>query len=198
MVGADATSLRKLLNALLTVSVATVFKFAGDATIVLWPPSGDSLQEVARRAAQCALEIQRHLHGLKLHDRKKLLEFELSLKIGIGVGRVTISNVGGVDNRMESIATGAPLLQAFRCEAQAEPGEVFVSRETLELIKDFFNTKQSPDDVNAPALLLECRKPLTMRNISSTMQLESLLTSDAAFLGRALALFMFVLRSNVM
>ena len=42
-----------------------IFKFAGDALIVLWPESED-LQAVCRRAAQCALQFQTELHQAKV------------------------------------------------------------------------------------------------------------------------------------
>ena len=43
-----------------------IFKFAGDALIVLWPES-DDLQAVCRRAAQCALQFQTELHEAKVN-----------------------------------------------------------------------------------------------------------------------------------
>ena len=43
-----------------------IFKFAGDALIVLWPES-DDLQAVCRRAAQCAPQFQTELHEAKVN-----------------------------------------------------------------------------------------------------------------------------------
>jgi adenylate cyclase 10 len=101
-----------------------VFKFAGDAVIVLWPEADDSLTVLARRCAQCALEIQRNLHGLSFQDSSGKHQFELSLRIGIGVGDVLIFHIGGVERRMEYLAAGSPLSQAFLCESIALPGTV--------------------------------------------------------------------------
>ena len=42
-----------------------IFKFAGDALIVLWPES-DDLQATCRRAAQCAIQFQAELHQAKV------------------------------------------------------------------------------------------------------------------------------------
>jgi class 3 adenylate cyclase len=102
-----------------------VFKFAGDAVLVLWPPGTDEdLTTLTRRAAQCGLEIQRGLHEATLAPG-----ITLSIKIGVGVGEVAILHVGGVFGRMEYVATGAPLVQAFKAEHQAQPRDVIVSPE---------------------------------------------------------------------
>ena len=50
------------MNRIISKSGGDVFKFAGDAMIVLWPPADEGdvfgLEENARRAVQCAAEIQ--------------------------------------------------------------------------------------------------------------------------------------------
>jgi hypothetical protein len=43
-----------------------VFKFAGDAILVVWPPSDEDMATLTRRAAQCALEISDLLQGESL------------------------------------------------------------------------------------------------------------------------------------
>lgn len=44
-----------------------VFKFAGDAMIIFWPENqDDSFENLIRRAMQCALSIQDHLHKAEL------------------------------------------------------------------------------------------------------------------------------------
>ena len=48
----------------------------------------------------------------------------LNVKIGVGFGKATILHVGGVFNRIESLAMGAPLMQAFQCEGHSGPGIV--------------------------------------------------------------------------
>jgi adenylate cyclase 10 len=97
-----------------------VFKFAGDALLVLWPPSDEDVSTKARRAAQSALEIQRKMNDAKLQE-----DVTLSVKLGIGVGTCSIVHVGGVLSRMEYLATGAPLIQAFQSEHLSQPGKVF-------------------------------------------------------------------------
>eukprot|EP00752_Nemacystus_decipiens_P003083 g2855.t2 len=135
-----------------------VFKFAGDALIVLWPPPArEALTDIAtngrekesgeregttpmerrvRRAAQCAFAIQE-----ELHDAELTKEVRLSVKIGIGMGKVSVLHLGGVYKRMEYIAVGEPLLQAFTAEHHAEPGDVIISMQAHKLVKDHFHNK---------------------------------------------------------
>jgi hypothetical protein len=67
-----------------------VFKFAGDALLVLWPESDENLCTKTRRAVQSALEIQRNMHNANMQE--------------------------DVLSRMEYLATGTPLIQAFTSE----------------------------------------------------------------------------------
>lgn len=111
-----------------------IFKFAGDAMIILWPDV-DALELRARRAAQCALAVQESLHKAALAEG-----VTLSVKIGIGVGKVSVLHLGGVLNRMEYVAVGEPLVQAFGAEHHAEAGgEVIVSPEAWSMIENYFN-----------------------------------------------------------
>jgi class 3 adenylate cyclase len=139
-----------------------IFKFAGDAVLVLWPDvSGMPLEErvqvraraarsslafaacrrqcaavppfpraaaprrptpprpapppAPQRAGQCALEIQSNLHKAELH-----VGVTLSVKIGIGVGEVSVLHLGGVLRRMEYVAVGEPLVQVRRRRASRQ------------------------------------------------------------------------------
>lgn len=110
-----------------------IFKFAGDAMIVLWPDV-DDLQTRARRAGQCALAIQSELHEAKFAE-----DVTLSVKIGIGVGRVSVLHLGGALGRMEYVAVGEPLVQAFGAEHHAGGGgDVIMSPATWARVKEFF------------------------------------------------------------
>ncbi|SPQ95040.1 unnamed protein product (mitochondrion) [Plasmodiophora brassicae] len=150
-----------------------VFKFAGDAVIVVWPDTGDTLGVLARRSCQCALDIQRHLHGLTLQDSGAANLYELSLKIGIGVGDVDIVHVGGVEQRTEYLAIGSPLAQAFTCENVADPGQVVVSLQAAALVEPHFRTgRPRPTTPSGPVVGVElrsCRDPLSKRGIASSM-----------------------------
>mmetsp|Transcript_5133 Transcript_5133/g.12021 ORF Transcript_5133/g.12021 Transcript_5133/m.12021 type:complete len:314 (-) Transcript_5133:2896-3837(-) len=111
-----------------------VLKFAGDAMIILWPKTNrgigeDSIAAQLKRAIQCSVSIQRELDQAALDDC-----VELSVKIGIGVGVVSVIHLGGVAQRMEYLAVGEPLLQAFRAESHAEPGQVVASPQVWRLL----------------------------------------------------------------
>jgi adenylate cyclase 10 len=117
-----------------------VFKFAGDAILVLWPPSDDDVSVTTRRAAHCALEIKSKLQNCQLAE-----SIPLNVKVGVGVGEISILHVGGIKGRMEYLATGSPLTQAFHAEHHASSKEAYISPEAWALIKDFFVGVESPD-----------------------------------------------------
>ena len=118
-----------------------VTKFAGDALIALWTVSPDlghmglilekALAEKARIATQCSLEIQESLRGFKAADGAPLY-----LQIGIGAGDVYSVYLGGVFERWEFLLSGVPLVQMSIAKEQASPGQVVLSPEVWELVKN--------------------------------------------------------------
>jgi class 3 adenylate cyclase len=107
--------------------------------IVLWPPPKDDSEQglliLCRQAIQSALDIQ-----ARLNDKNVVDDIKLSVKIGFGIGDITILHVGGKFGRAEYLAAGEPLLQAFEAEHCAKSGgQVFVSREVLEKVSKYFN-----------------------------------------------------------
>ena len=112
-----------------------IFKFAGDALLVIWPETGgkekEDSQYLCRRAIQCALEIQ---NKLKNNIAK------LSVKIGIGIGEFKIVFVGGQFDRCEYLIIGEGMKQACESETHAEGGgEVICSNDVFTLVKDFYD-----------------------------------------------------------
>ena len=115
-----------------------MFKFAGDALIIFWPENkDDSHESLTRRAMQCALRIQDHLNEAQLAPG-----VVLSVKMGIGVGGVTLAHLGGeydgAVSRIEYIATGPAVLQAFKAESRAKAGHVVAAPEAWTVAKQFF------------------------------------------------------------
>ena len=98
----------------------------------MWPDDRSDVPTRVRRAAQCALEIQRNLHNAQLSESPKVA---LSIKLGIGVGHVSIVHVGGVLGRIEYLATGDPLLQSFHAEHSAVAGQVMASPEAWRILR---------------------------------------------------------------
>jgi class 3 adenylate cyclase len=105
----------EVLNRTIGSQGGDVFKFAGDAILVVWPPSEEDLTTTTRRAAQCALEIKEKLQDVQLDNG-----LSLNVKVGVGVGPISILHIGGALKRMEYIATGQPLIQAFESERKGE------------------------------------------------------------------------------
>merc|ERR1711971_222821 len=107
-----------------------IFKFAGDAMIIIWPWDDDNEyhtaeyhKEIMSRAIQCGINIQKALYNTQFASG-----VSLSVKIGIGFGNCKIVFVGGTLDRCEYLACGEPLSQAFACENNATPGDVIVYR----------------------------------------------------------------------
>ncbi|GMH65121.1 hypothetical protein TrRE_jg11242, partial [Triparma retinervis] len=121
---------------MITAGGGDIFKFAGDACIVLWPNT-DTMNIRVLRAAQCAYTIQTELHECVLADN-----VTLSVKCGIGIGNVSVLHIGGVLNRMEYLAVGEPLLQAFQAEHHAVSGQIIVSDDAWVCVKDNFKSEE--------------------------------------------------------
>lgn len=119
-----------------------IFKFAGDALLVIWP-EGNNLEESCKRAIQCSLEIQSELHNKEISPDKKL-----SIKIGLGVGDVRILFVGGVFSRSEYLIVGEAMRVACLSETLAIGGETIAHESIHNLISDFYQSEEihSPND----------------------------------------------------
>lgn len=123
----------ELLAKAISKSGGDIFKFVGDSIVVIWPPHTD-LESLCRQALHSALDIQNQLNETSFFQN-----IQLSVKIGIGVGDVSVIYVGGVFNRSEYLAIGNPLLQAFNCERIARGGQILISSEVHALIGQDYN-----------------------------------------------------------
>ena len=121
-----------------------ILKFLGDEIIVIWPKEeGILLNTIARKAAQCSLEL------LLLFDGKRILKEsnKFSIKIGIGVGKCEVVYLGHNEYPIELIVTGNALIQALRSKhAATKSGKIIASRECWGLIKDNFDGIQASDN----------------------------------------------------
>lgn len=106
-------------------------KFAGDATVAIWPAeSEEELPAAILRAAQCCLEIQQELDGLQMGE-----DFQLRLRLALTAGSAWLATTGGVDGRWETLVTGDALQQITPAIRQAEPGDIVVSPEAWEKVR---------------------------------------------------------------
>ena len=85
-----------------------VVKFAGDAMLALWPASkwDKSGALAVQRATHCALLMQRRLHNYIAAQN-----VQLSMRMGVSAGEVTLAHIGGVNDHWEFTVAGPPLLQ---------------------------------------------------------------------------------------
>src|SRR3954467_9103697 len=98
-------------------------KFGGDAMTVLFPYNRRTRTNAARRAIQCALDMQAAM------DRYAAIPtsagtFGLAMKAGLALGPVFCTTVGDQDFRLEYIIAGSVLDACADAEHHAVKGEV--------------------------------------------------------------------------
>ncbi len=121
----------QLIN-LITLHGGDIVKFAGDALIALWPAGDEAgLPAATLRAAQCGLIIQQYLDAYEI-----ITEARLSLRLALGAGQILTMHLGGGFGRWEFLVTGAPILQVGSVDEYARPGDLVLSPEAWELVKN--------------------------------------------------------------
>lgn len=130
----------EILNEYLTLTTTAIFKnggtldkFIGDATMAVFNAPFD-LDDYIYRAVCTALDIAAGSDELE----KKLMErFGKSVSFGIGVncGPAVVGNIG-CDFRMDYTAIGDTVNTAARLESNAKRGQILVSSDVYETVKD--------------------------------------------------------------
>ena len=99
-----------------------IFKFAGDAMVVLWPENtAPDVPARVKLAVQAGMTIQDHLHNAALGLEGD--KVNLSIKIGIGCGVVSVAHLGGTKDlygqyQFEAICIGTPMNQGKKQRSQ--------------------------------------------------------------------------------
>ena len=121
-----------------------IFKFAGDALLVIWPATeNNDLEEYSVRAFHCAKQIQKKLNNLDMGIGNRLC-----VKVGLGVGDCSIFYVGGTFKRSEYLIVGSAMKQACSAECHAtEGGQIIVSEKMYNYIRDYFKFKKCEKDM---------------------------------------------------
>ena len=121
-----------------------IFKFAGDALLVIWPAAeSNDLEEYSVRAFHCAKQIQKKLNNLDMGIGNRLC-----VKVGLGVGECSIFYVGGTFKRSEYLIVGSAMKQACSAECHAtEGGQIIVSEKMHNYIKHYFKFKKCEKDM---------------------------------------------------
>jgi len=124
-----AERLRGILDACFSQLIDTlrahggdVLRFAGDALVALWPAeSQEELPRAVTLAARCALVAQSLIEAGAPVDGVRT-----RIKVGIGAGRVRLSDVGGEQGHWDFLASGEPLREMVQAEHAAQPGDIIV------------------------------------------------------------------------
>jgi class 3 adenylate cyclase/tetratricopeptide (TPR) repeat protein len=122
-----------------------VVKFAGDALLAIWPANGDN-SRVTAWAAQCALAMQQSLRGSKFAAK-----VQLSVRIAVGLGQVSVAHLGGARGRWELVVGGPAVVQVCAAEQVARPGDVVLSPAALDLLRDLSTGEQVRPGVSGPS-----------------------------------------------
>ena len=111
----------------------TINQFTGDGVMALFG-APVAHEDHAQRACRAALAIQKSLmdYGAKI---KLQYDAPFQMRIGLNSGPVIVGAIGD-DLRMDYTAVGDSTNLAARVEQHTEPGQVFLSRETQNIIRD--------------------------------------------------------------
>jgi len=123
-----------------------ILKFGGDAITILWPvqagdEAGEAAEEGAARqdgalaavsaACRCCLEVQARVESF---GKTPLPGNTLTLHIGVGFGSLCLLQLGGLVDRWEYCAAGAPIDEVSIAEPLAKPGETVLSASVSALL----------------------------------------------------------------
>lgn len=129
-----------ILNSYLELTTNSIFnnggtldKFIGDATMAVFNAPFD-LDDYIFKAVKTALDI---VAGGDAIESKFLEKYGRSVGFGVGVncGRAVVGNIG-CSFRMDYTAIGDTVNTAARLEANAKRGQVLISEEVYEKVKD--------------------------------------------------------------
>lgn len=130
----------EILNNYLALTTDAIFKnkgtldkFVGDATMAVFNSPFD-LDDYVFRAVCAAVDI---VEGGIALEEKLMKEFGRSVGFGVGVncGPAVVGNIG-CEFRMDFTAIGDTVNTAARLEANAKKGQVLISQEVYERLKD--------------------------------------------------------------
>ncbi|EFK10356.1 adenylate and Guanylate cyclase catalytic domain protein [delta proteobacterium NaphS2] len=116
----------------------TINQFTGDGVMALFG-APVAHEDHAQRACHAALAIQR---AVKAFGEKISGDYgiDFKMRIGLNSGPVIVGAIGD-DLRMDYTAVGDTTNLASRMEGLAQPGTVYISRNTQRLVKGYFDLK---------------------------------------------------------
>jgi class 3 adenylate cyclase/tetratricopeptide (TPR) repeat protein len=113
----------------------TINQFTGDGVMALFG-APVAHEDHAQRACHAALSVQTAIreYGSKI---KKDTGVDFQMRIGLNSGPVIVGSIGD-DLRLDYTAIGDTTNLAARIQQAARPGEVWVSRETRSITRNYF------------------------------------------------------------
>ncbi|MEP0888132.1 MULTISPECIES: adenylate/guanylate cyclase domain-containing protein [unclassified Leptolyngbya] len=122
------------LEGLIASSGGDVLHFAGDALYAFWPiRDGADRSAVVAIATQCAIDAQHVLADFAASEGRSI-----SMRIGVGVGSLTVFHVGGIYRKWHYMVRGDAVEQVCLAQDRAQRGEVILSPEASELAQSNF------------------------------------------------------------
>ena len=110
-------------------------KFMGDGMMALFGVPYQS-DDAASNAVSAAVNMQRRMVVLN-EDLKTMGLSEIAIGIGINTGAVTVGYIGSRE-RTDYTAIGDSVNLAARLEKRAQPGQIIISRSTLDAVTNQF------------------------------------------------------------
>ena len=101
----------------------------GDALLIIFG-APVKMEDHARRAASCAIEMQLAMDGLNKVLKEEGL-VEVASGIGLNTGEVVVGNIGS-EKRMKYSVVGSPVNLTARIEAFTIGGQILASKETCD------------------------------------------------------------------
>ncbi|MBT3766357.1 MAG: adenylate/guanylate cyclase domain-containing protein [Rhodospirillaceae bacterium] len=121
---------------------ATIDKFIGDAILIFFgDPTTNGVQEDALSCVRMAIDMQRHMVGLRAKWTEMGYARPFQVRIGISTGYCNVGNFGS-EERMDYTIIGGEVNLAARLESVADPDGITIAYETYALVKDFVDAEK--------------------------------------------------------
>eukprot|EP01089_Gocevia_fonbrunei_P009591 TRINITY_DN21938_c0_g1_i1.p1 TRINITY_DN21938_c0_g1~~TRINITY_DN21938_c0_g1_i1.p1 ORF type:complete len:161 (-),score=36.98 TRINITY_DN21938_c0_g1_i1:589-1071(-) len=111
-----------------------VFRFAGDAMFCVFPVFRKDLLDSIERACNCGISLISSVEGFE----EIVPGIKIGLRVGIGMGELLCTAIGGVGDRWEFILFGEVVDQFVNAEREADIGEAILSPEVARFITEYY------------------------------------------------------------
>ena len=157
-----AEEIARVINEYLDVMLAILFKyngrlvkFGGDAMLCLFT----GVDQGALNAVWAAWEMEQAM--AKRFAKVELLQeiYPLEMKVGGNSGLLFAANVGTAEH-MEYVLTGSAVERAAHAESIADKGDILISSETYDLVKDDLEAEVLTEKLDFYRVIGICSEPI--------------------------------------